>query len=146
MLKTFVTGRLGRDPELRTSSATGKSFATFSVGVSIGTKANPKTEWVEASCSDKTMEIVMQYCKKGTQVLLEGKPSVNAYINKEGKAVGSLRLSVSNLEMLGGNHSGGVDSEGFATHGAPQSTAAAHIAPPVASNASMVLQSDDVPF
>jgi hypothetical protein len=33
---------------------------------------------------------------------MEGTPAAHAYINKEGKAVASLRLSCSSLEMIGG--------------------------------------------
>ena len=44
---------------------------------------------------------IAQYITKGTKVYVEGSPDADAYINKEGKAVGSLKINVREFEFLG---------------------------------------------
>ena len=99
MKKIIVTGNVGRDPELR-ADQNGSQFATFSIGVSVGTKQNPKTDWVDISCGGKLVELARNYIRKGTKILVEGFPSVNAYLNKENKPVGSLRIYANVVELL----------------------------------------------
>ena len=99
MKKIIITGNLGRDPERR-ADPQGNAFATFSVGVAVGTKDKPKTDWVDVSCSGKLADVVCTYLKKGAKVLVSGFPSVNAYMNKENQAVGTLRVYADNVEFL----------------------------------------------
>lgn len=96
MNKIIITGFVGKDPEIRTS-ATGSEFAIFSVAVNVG---KDKTEWYDIICGDKKVDIVRNYVRKGSRLLIEGTPSVNAYINKENKAVGSIKISAHILELL----------------------------------------------
>ncbi len=99
MKKIILTGNLGRDPEMRTSPS-GEQFATFTLAVSVGTKQNPKTDWVDVSCNGKLADVVCTYLKKGTKILVSGFPTVNAYMNKENQAVGSLRVYADDIEFL----------------------------------------------
>lgn len=99
MKKIFVTGHVGRDPETRYAPS-GESFVTFSLAVNSGTKASPRTDWMEVSCNGKLAEVVQAYVQKGAKLLIEGSPSVNAYVNKEGKPVGTLRIAAGSIEFL----------------------------------------------
>jgi single-strand DNA-binding protein len=99
MKKIIITGNLGKEPEKRADQQ-GNDFATFSVGVAVGTKDKPKTDWVECTCNSKIADTVMQFLQKGSKVLVEGFPSVNAYMNKDNQAVGTLRVYVNNVEFL----------------------------------------------
>lgn len=96
MKKIIVTGHAGRDPELRYSQA-GDAFATFSIAIKVG---KDKTDWAEVTCNGKTSENVMQYVKKGSKLLIEGTPSADAYVNKEGKPVATLKIFANNVEFL----------------------------------------------
>lgn len=100
MKKIIITGNVGRDPEMR-ADQTGGQFASFSVGVSVGTKQNPKTDWVDVTCNGKLADLARNYIKKGSKILVEGFPSVNAYVNRENKPVGTLRVYANNIEFLG---------------------------------------------
>ncbi len=100
MKKIIITGNVGRDPEMR-ADQTGGQFASFSVGVSVGTKQNPKTDWVDVTCNGKLSDLARNYIKKGSKILVEGFPSVNAYVNRENKPVGTLRVYANNIEFLG---------------------------------------------
>ena len=64
MKKIIITGNVGRDPEMR-ADQTGGQFASFSVGVSVGTKQNPKTDWVDVTCNGKLSDIARNFIKKG---------------------------------------------------------------------------------
>lgn len=99
MKKILITGNLGKDPEKK-FDGTGNQFVTFSVGVGVGNKENPKTDWVDVSCNGKLAELASTYLTKGAKVLVSGFPSVNAYVNKENKAVGVLRIYADNIEFL----------------------------------------------
>lgn len=52
MKKLIITGNVGDDPIIRTNPS-GAEFACFSVGVSVGVKENPKTDWVDVTCNGK---------------------------------------------------------------------------------------------
>ena len=99
MKRLTITGNIGRDPDMRLDPS-GTQFATFSVGVSVGTRANPKTDWVDVSCNGKLAEVAFMYAKKGIKVLVDGYPSVNAYINKDNIAVGVMRLYANSIELM----------------------------------------------
>ena len=102
MKKIIITGNVGRDPEMKISQ-NGEEFVTFSLGVSVGTKDKPKTDWVDISCNGKLVDIVRNYVRKGTKLLIDGYPTVNAYMNKENKPVGVLKVFAHNLELCGSN-------------------------------------------
>lgn len=132
MKKIIVTGNVGKDPETRYAPS-GEAFVTFSLAVASGTKANPRTDWLEITCNGRTAEVVQNYVRKGTKLLIEGTPNAAAYINKEGKPVATLRVSASTIEFIGSKeksdneaHDGSYGDEGTSEHESqptqPQST------------------------
>ncbi len=142
MKKIIVTGNVGRDPEMR-ADQNGNQFATFSVGVSVGTKQNPKTDWVDVSCNGKLADVARNYIKKGAKLLIEGFPSVNAYINKENKAVGVIRINASNFEFIGSRQEGDTDHADSST----EDNASVYTLPEANSSShDSILKSDDIPF
>jgi single-strand DNA-binding protein len=109
MKKIIITGHLGRDPEGR-HSPSGEWFVTFTVAVNVGTKTNPRTDWVDVACNGKLAEIAQTYLKKGTKVLIEGFPAATAYVNKEGKPIATLRVTARTMEILSSKDSGAIDN------------------------------------
>ena len=149
MKKIFVTGNVGRDPESRYAPS-GESFVTFSLAVTTGPKNNQKTDWLEISCNGKTAEVVQTYVRKGTKLLVEGTPSANAYINKEGKAVASLRVSASNIEFIGSrerSEEAGAPDGGYGSYDqAPGNEPAPAMQQSGFNAPGPSLQADDIPF
>jgi len=93
--KMMATGRLGKDATVNTVN--GKNVINFSVGCTTG---KSKTTWIEcAYWTDRTA--VVPYLRKGTQVLIEGKPEADAYVSKDGEATPKLRLMVFSVQLLG---------------------------------------------
>lgn len=99
MKKIIITGNVGREPQIKTDR-TNSDMAFFSVGVSVGTKQNPKTDWVEIICNNKLADIAKNFIKKGSFLLIEGFPITDAYINKENKAISVLKIIANNIEFL----------------------------------------------
>jgi single-strand DNA-binding protein len=99
MKKIIITGNASRDPEMRVDQS-GNQFATFSVGVSVGTKQVPKTDWVDVICNSKLADVARLYVKKGSKLLIEGFPSASAYVNKENQPVAMLKVYANNIEFL----------------------------------------------
>lgn len=99
MKKAIITGNVGRDPISRTDQ-NGNIFVSVSVAVSVGTKQNPKTDWVEAVFTGKIADTVLNLVTKGTKLLVEGFPKASAYINKDGQAVGTMTLYANSFEFL----------------------------------------------
>ncbi len=147
MKKIFVTGNVGRDPEMRYAPS-GESFVTFSLAVTTGPKDNQKTDWLEISCNGRTAETVQKWVRKGSKLLVEGTPSANAYINKEGKPVATLRVSATSIEFIGSrerSEEAGAGGEGY--DGASFDAPSAATPKPSAFNApGPTLQPDDIPF
>lgn len=110
MKKIILTGHCGKNPETKLAP-NGDQFVTFSIGISVGTVKAPKTDWAEISCNGKLGDSIMQYLKKGTKVLIEGFPKADAYINKEGNAVGTLRVYANNVEFLSNKQHNSTNDE-----------------------------------
>lgn len=100
MLKTILTGNVGAD-SVSHDANDGGVFVTFSVAVAIGTKTNPKTEWVDVSCNGKLAEIAAGYVKKGMKVLIEGFPKTRVvFYEKSNEHVAKLQIYANTIEFL----------------------------------------------
>ena len=98
-----ITGRLTRDAVVA-KTAKDRQVVNFSIAVNDTYKAKGNTEAVKKvtyiDCSYWLSAGVAQWLKKGTLVELFGRIGVNAYLNAEGKAVGSLTFHTSNIKIL----------------------------------------------
>lgn len=106
-------GHLGQDAKTTALSAGGNVIA-FSVAVTEKWKdkdGNEKTDttWVACSWFRRANDSVAiaQYLKKGTKVLVEGKPKARAYADKEQYAAASLDVTVQTVELHGSPTEGG---------------------------------------
>ncbi len=107
MIKLQIVGNLGKDCIVK--EVNGKNVINFSVAHterfkdSMGNQKE-RTTWVEcAYWTDKTT--ISQYLVKGKMVYAEGTPEAEAYANKEGQPAATLRMRVSNIQLLGGANS-----------------------------------------
>ena len=150
MIKLQIIGNLGKDCIV--NEVNGKTVINFSVAHTERYKTadgntNERTTWVEcAYWTDRTA--VAQYLTKGKTVYVEGSPSADAYTNKEGKAAGTLRLRVQNLQLLGGNSADSGSGSHYASQG-NQQAAGGFQREPAMSNAAAdktVDIPDDLPF
>ena len=88
--KVMLIGRLGQDPEVR-STQDGRSLCTFSIATSeswndknTGEKRE-KTEWHRIVVfNEGLVNIIQQYVKKGSNVFIEGQLQTRKWEDKDG--------------------------------------------------------------
>lgn len=139
-------GNIGADAEVRTINDNQRAVISFRMAVTEKWKdaqGNPqeRTTWVKCSIWRKPGQTgIAEYLKKGQQVYVEGKPTAQAYLDKDGKPQASLELTVDNVELLEGrrNDQGGGPSPHMQTPQHRAQTTPAATAPNV--------MDDDLPF
>ncbi len=106
MIKLQIIGNLGKDCIVK--EVNGKNVINFSVAHSEKFRdaqgvEKERTTWVEcAYWIEKTN--VAQYLTKGRTVYAEGYPQADAYANKDGQPASTLRMRVTNVQLLSSNN------------------------------------------
>lgn len=111
--KVLLIGRLGQDPEMK-STPGGASVVSVSLATSENFKdksgqRQDKTEWHKLVFWNRTAEIVSQYCRKGSQLYVEGTLQTREWQDKDGNKKYTTEIVVRNMQML--------DSKGQAQQG-----------------------------
>lgn len=105
--RVILVGTLGRDPDVRYSPS-GDAISTISIATSehwkdkAGVKQE-KTEWHNIVAYRKLAEIMSEYCKKGSQVYIEGKLQTRKW-EKGGVTKYTTEIIADRLQMLGGKN------------------------------------------
>ncbi|HEX2965707.1 MAG TPA: single-stranded DNA-binding protein [Syntrophorhabdaceae bacterium] len=121
--KVLLIGRLGADPELR-STADGIPVATFNVATSETYKdrsgvKQEKTEWHRIVAWRKLGEIAGEYLRKGKLVYIEGKIQSREFEGKDGIKRKTFEIVASEMKMLGSAGEGrqsGEERKPYANH------------------------------
>ena len=102
MNKVLLTGRLTRDPEMR-SLASGKNVTTFTVASNefIG-GGREKSEYHPVVTWDRLAEIAGTYLGKGQQVAIEGRLQTRSWDDDRGVRHWKTEVVASHVEMLSG--------------------------------------------
>ena len=102
MNKVMLTGRLTRDPEMR-SLASGKNVTTFTVASNefLG-GGREKAEYSNVVTWDRLAEIAGTYLGKGQQVAIEGRPQTRSWDDDRGQRHWKTEVVASHVEMLSG--------------------------------------------
>jgi single-strand DNA-binding protein len=100
--KVFLTGRLTRDPEMR-SLASGKNVTTFTVASNefLG-GGREKAEYSNVVTWDRLAEIAGTYLGKGQQVAIEGRLQTRSWDDDRGLRHWKTEVVASHVEMLSG--------------------------------------------
>jgi len=93
MNSIIITGRLGKDPELRESDS-GTPWATVSVA-----EGGDDPNWFDVKCFNRTAEILDEYGSKGRKVAVQGRMAQESY-KKGGETRVAWRLIASRVEFL----------------------------------------------
>lgn len=103
---TFI-GRLGKDPEIKYMPS---GDAAVNISIAVGKSWKDKnsgdkkesTTWVPVAFFGKTAEIIGQYCKKGSQVMVTGEFSVRKWKDKDGNDKYQTEIRGEKIQLLGG--------------------------------------------
>lgn len=97
MLNATAVGRLGKEPELRTTK-TGQEITSFSLGVTVYAKGEKQTEWLKCTIWGKRGETFRQYVHKGDQITVTGSVWHETWQGKEGP-VTDLAMNVKDFSL-----------------------------------------------
>ena len=123
--KVILLGRLGQDPDVKTTSA-GASIANISIATSESWKdkntgeKKERTEWHRVVFFGKLAEIVGRYARKGTQMYVEGQLRTQKWQDKDGADRYTTEVVVQgfggSMQLLGDS---GASNSSNSTSGAP---------------------------
>ena len=129
--KVELIGRLGHDPEMR-YTPNGQAVCNFSMATGRTYTSNgekiTETEWHNITAWGKLAEIVNQYVKKGSKVLVEGRLTPDAasggpriWTDQSGNPRASFEVTASTVRFLSskGESSGGSEGGEAGFVGAP---------------------------
>jgi len=104
-----LVGRLGADPEAKTTMS-GLNMALFNMAVDIKSKDKKVTIWPRITVFGALSEVVMQYARKGTVVLVEGRLSPDpvtggpkVYQRRDGTMAASYDIIAEKVQLIGGS-------------------------------------------
>lgn len=89
--RATFTGNLARKPEIRHVAGSGKTVASFNIGVN---SSQNKTLWIKVSAWEKVGETCAKYLDKGSRVLVSGELSRGEWTTQQGEARVDFELSV----------------------------------------------------
>lgn len=98
--KVFIIGRLVRDPELKYTQS-GTAVANFSVANGRKFQDKEETSFFSVIAWSKLADLVCQYCKKGSQIGIEGRLQQRSWEDKEGKKRSTVEIVADNVQFLG---------------------------------------------
>ena len=127
--KAIITGNLTRDPELRTTPS-GTSVCGFTVAVNRvykDTNGEQKEDvsFIDCSAWGKLGEMISQYAKKGSGVLVSGRLDQRSWEDKNGGGKRSrVEIVVEDFNFVGSaNRDGASSSYSGASSSAPSAAA-----------------------
>lgn len=101
MNRVLLTGRLTRDPELRTTAG-GKAVAQFSVASHEFVSGKEKSEFHNVVTWGRLAETCGRYLGKGQQVAVEGRLQTRTWDDDQGKRHWKTEVVAASVEMLSG--------------------------------------------
>lgn len=122
--KVMLIGNLGKDPEVRYTTA-GTAVASFSLATTEKFKKKDgewedKTEWHNVTLWGRLAEIAGEYLSKGKPVYVEGRLQTRKWQDREGKDRYTTEIVGDKMQMLGGNRStSGGGNGGIGGHEGP---------------------------
>ncbi|MEJ2109159.1 MAG: single-stranded DNA-binding protein [Acidobacteriota bacterium] len=106
--KVMLIGRLGRDPEDRTTQA-GKRVSSFSMATDTyrGANAEITTEWHRIVVFGKNAELCSRYLHKGRLVCVEGRLETRSWEKSPGEKKYFTNVVASHVTFLDANNQSG---------------------------------------
>ncbi len=121
--KVILMGNLTRDVEIRYSQG---GSAIGSTGIAVNRKwKSPSGEskeeamFVDLTLFGRTAEIANQYLRKGSQVLIDGRLSLDQWTAQDGSKKSKHAVVVENLQMVGSKNDSGSEGSNYSSYSKP---------------------------
>jgi single-strand DNA-binding protein len=102
MFRVTFSGNLGSDPEVR---YTGKGEEMVNISVAVTTRRRDEdgewsdhTDWLRVRCMGRNAATAKR-AQKGWRALVEGRPDLRAYTNRDGELVATADVWADDLEV-----------------------------------------------
>lgn len=110
-----LIGHLGQDPKLVSNSET-SSVVSFSIATNETFKnaqgmKETRTEWHNIVAFGRVANLIIQYCKRGEFIMLNGRLQTRQYTNKEGQQRYVTEIISEEILFLGGKKSDGSNTD-----------------------------------
>lgn len=120
-----ILGNLGRAPEKQRTPG-GTLVTTFSIA-SNSTRQTPQgtekqTNWFRVKAFGRQAEVIAEHAKRGDRMLVQGKLSLGAWTDREGRAQVNADLLLQDFQFVGGALN--ADGKGSGASGETSSTSA----------------------
>lgn len=104
--KVIIVGNITRDPELR-STPSGTQVCSFSVAVNRNYRDSSgeqkeNVSFFDCSAWGKSGELIAQYAKKGSGILVSGRLDQRSWEDKEGQKRSRVEIVVEDFNFIGG--------------------------------------------
>ena len=130
--KVLLIGKLGQDPEKRITPQ-GHSVVSISLATSEKFKdkqgnRQEKTEWHKIVFWNQMADLVEQYCKKGSDLYVEGQLQTNEWKDKDRNKRYTTEIQARQMQFLGspqsqeGQNQGGYQNYGNRNQGQSQNS------------------------
>ncbi|MBW1996398.1 MAG: single-stranded DNA-binding protein [Deltaproteobacteria bacterium] len=96
----ILKGRLGQDPDL-SYTPSGVAVCRFSLATTEYVKGEEKTAWHRVVAFNKIGEAIGNYCKKGREILVEGRLQYGSYEDSNGITRYTTDIIVNRFEFCG---------------------------------------------
>lgn len=121
--KVFLFGNLTRDPELK-ALPSGVNVCNFSIATNRtfkdrDGKKQEQTEFHNVVAFGRTADIIAQYLRKGSSVLVEGRIQTRSW-EKDGQKQYRTEIIVDNMQLGPKTGGGGGGAQGSARSAAPE--------------------------
>jgi len=116
--RVILTGRLTRDPELRTLPS-GMSVCSLRLAFNTRKKDPSTGEWgekgnfIDVTVWGRQGEIVAQYMTKGRAIAVDGRLEWREFQDQQGNNRQAIEIIADNTEFIGGREEGAAGGGGF---------------------------------
>jgi single-strand DNA-binding protein len=100
-MKFYGIGRLGQNPELKSSSSGGSVYCRFGVAQNRKVKGQEITTWYNLTAFNKLAEMLCKYASKGTMLFIEGHLTVEEFTRKDGTRSRDTKLIAESIRLCG---------------------------------------------
>ena len=113
--KVILIGRVGQDPQGSKTKEQNISLATFSLATNkewkdVNGEKQKKVTWHKIVAWRKKGELVLNYIKKGSSIMVEGELSYRKYVDKEGNNRETCEIEAKDIIFLDSKSSTSVPS------------------------------------